>query len=384
MSRSVRRSSRDAAVEVRDEDSFDVEALTSWLRRRIDPECSQSLSGTPQVKQFSGGASNLTYLLSYPSGREVIVRRPPPGTKSEGAHEMGREYRVQTALRPHFPLVPATIALCEDDNVIGSSFYLMERVDGPIPRQELPPAISYTPEQVADLSRRVVDILVDLHSVKIEGTELAALGKGDGYVNRQIEGWAKRYDAARTRNVGSFSVVVEWLRLNQPADRSAVLVHNDFRLDNIVLDSADPTVPVALLDWEMATVGDPLMDLGGALAYWVQADDDWLFRRFRRQPTHVPGMLTRREVVARYVERTGIDLTEEQWTFYEVFGLFRLAGICQQIYYRYYHRQTTNPAFRSFGIAVLALEWRCRRIIRNIERRGGHGTAQRRIGDAQV
>ncbi|SEC85686.1 phosphotransferase family protein [Rhodococcus koreensis] len=370
----------EAAGDVRREDAFDVDALAGWLPEHVGPQWATELSGTPRVTQFSGGASNLTYLLRFPSGREVILRRPPAGTKSDGAHDMGREYRLQTALRPHFPLAPETIALCEDSGVIGSPFYLMERVDGPIPRRHLPRENAEAPEQVSRLCHRVVDVLVDLHCVPIEGTELAALGKGDGYVSRQVEGWAKRYTAARTRNVGSFARVIDWLRVNQPADRAAVLIHNDFRLDNIVLDPADPTVPVALLDWEMATIGDPLMDLGSALAYWVQADDGWLFRQFRRQPTHVPGMLTRREVVAHYAERTRIDVTEEQWAFYEVFGLFRLAGICQQIYYRYYHRQTTNAAFRTFGIAVVALELRCRRIIREIERRRRAGTAARRIG----
>ncbi|MDP3892269.1 phosphotransferase family protein, partial [Nocardioides sp.] len=196
------------------------------------------------------------------------------------------------------------------------------------------------------------------------------IGQGEGYVSRQVGGWSARYRDAKTWNVGSFERVMTWLDERQPADRRTCLIHNDFRLDNVVLDPDDPTRPIGLLDWEMATLGDPLMDLGGALAYWVQADDGWLFRRFRRQPTHVEGMLTRREVVEHYCARTGIELTEREWAFYEVFGLFRLAVICQQIYYRYHHRQTTNPAFRHLWLAVNVLDRRCRRIIRQAERGG--------------
>ncbi|WP_431969052.1 phosphotransferase family protein [Nocardia sp. bgisy134] len=364
---------------VRDEDAFDVAALARWLGDHARPGWRERLTGVPVVEQFSGGASNLTYLLRYPGGAELILRRPPTGTKAEGAHDMAREYRIQSALHPVYPLAPATVALCEDPAVLGGPFYVMERVAGPIPRKELPRHTPRDPESVAALCRRVIDLLVDLHEVDIETAGLADLGKGEGYVARQVTGWSARYRAARTRNVGSFERVMAWLDRNQPADRGAVLIHNDFRFDNIVFDPDDATVPVALLDWEMATVGDPLMDLGGALAYWVQADDGPLFRRFRRQPTHVPGMMTRAEVVDYYCRRTGIELTEDQWVFYEVFGLFRLAGICQQIYHRYYHGQTTNPAFRWFGIAVIALEWRCRRIIRRAEKRRRAGLGGRTV-----
>lgn len=365
-------SSRSGAGSVRDEDTFDVDALAGWLAINAEPAWRDALAGTPQVRQFSGGASNLTYLLQYAGGPDLILRRPPAGTKADGAHDMVREHRIQSGLRPHFPLAPATVALCEDTDIIGSTFYVMEHVAGPIPRKELPREMPGDPQSVRRLCEQVIDVLVDLHKVDIAGTPLSDLGKGDGYVSRQVEGWASRNAAARTWNVGSFGSVIEWLRENQPADRGQVLIHNDFRLDNIVLDPADPSRPIALLDWELATVGDPLMDLGSALAYWVQADDGRLFRMFRRQPTHAPGMLTRREVVAQYAERTGTTVTDDQWAFYEVFGLFRLAGICQQIYYRYQHKETTNPAFRTFGIATVALEMRCRRIIRQTERRKPH------------
>jgi len=336
---------------VRTEDAFDVEAVTAWL----------GFDEPPQVQQFSGGASNLTYLLRYPD-RDLILRRPPAGKKAASAHDMGREYRIQSALAPVFPYVPEMVAYCADESVIGSPFYVMRRVAGTIPRKEL--GVDLPPDQVRQLCTRVLDLLVDLHAVDPVAAGLAELGKGTGYVARQVDGWTGRYRAARTRNVGSFEKVMAWLRDNQPADRGTCLIHNDFRFDNVVFDPDDPTRPIALLDWEMATLGDPLMDLGGALAYWVQADDGPLFRAFRRQPTHTPGMLTRREVVDYYRTRARIDLTDRQWAFYEVFGLFRLAVIVQQIYYRYHHRQTTNPAFRHYWVACLMLEARCRRIIR--------------------
>ncbi|WP_017606699.1 phosphotransferase family protein [Nocardiopsis alkaliphila] len=351
------------ARQVREEDSFDVTLVATWLREHAEnpPE------GVPQVRQFSGGASNLTYLLRYPD-RDLILRRPPAGSKAKSAHDMGREYRIQSLLAPVFPYVPAMVAFCEDESVIGSEFYVMERLAGPIPRKELPHEVDPSPEQVRLLCLNVLDLLVDLHSVDTEAAGLSEFGRGGGYVARQVAGWSKRYRAARTWNVGSFEKVMSWLEANRPPDRRTCLVHNDFRFDNIVLDTDDPTRPIGLLDWEMATLGDPLMDLGGALAYWVEAGDDPLFRLFRRQPTHLEGMLTRAEVRDHYLKRSGIDLSEREWAFYEVFGLFRLAVICQQIYYRYHHGQTTNPAFRFFWVACRLLERRCKRIIRGAGR----------------
>ena len=191
-----------------------------------------------------------------------------------------------------------------------------------------------------------------------------------------MEGWTERYRRARTWNVGSFERVVRWLEENQPADRPHTLVHNDFRFDNVVLDPADPTRPIGLLDWELATVGDPLMDLAGSLGYWLQADDGRLMQAFRRQPTHLPGMMTREQVVAHYAERTGQRVTRREWAWYEVFGLFRVAVIAQQVYQRYLTGQTTNRQFRLFGVAVVLLELRCRRIIARARRMDeAHATA---------
>lgn len=346
----------DGARAVRDEDSFDVAAVDAWLRERAP-----GLTGPPEVRQFSGGASNLTYLLRYPE-RELILRRPPPGTKAASAHDMAREHRVQQALKPVFPYVPEMVGLCRDDGVIGGDFYVMERIPGAILRREVPDDLGLDAPAVRRLCESFVDRLVDLHAVEPEAAGLADLGRGSGYVGRQVEGWSRRYRAAKTWNVPSFERVMRWLDANQPDDLAACVIHNDFRLDNVVLAPDDPERIVGVLDWEMATIGDPLMDLGGSLAYWVEAGDDRMMRFLRRQPTDAPGMLTRREVVDRYVDRTG--RTVENWPFYEVFGLFRLATIAQQIYYRYHRRQTRNPAFRHFWLAVRYLDHRCRKIIR--------------------
>lgn len=345
----------DGAVPWREEDAFDVLALDSWLRPRLPSTPGSEL---PVVEQFAGGASNLTYLLRYPGSPELVLRRPPEGHKAASAHDMAREYRVQHALRGSFPFVPRMTALCEDETVLGSTFYVMERVSGTILRGRLPAAMILDAEQARALAERAFGTLADLHTVDVAAAGLADLGRGPGYVQRQVTGWSERFRAARTDNVPDFTCVMGWLAANQPPDVAAALVHNDFRLDNVVLD--EQLGVRAVLDWEMATVGDPLMDLGSALAYWVQADDDQQMQLAKRQPSDLAGMPTRAELVSGYAARTGLPV--QGWVFYEVFGLFRLAAICQQIYYRFHHNQTSNPAFKDFWIFVSYLDERCRRI----------------------
>ena len=349
------------ARDVRDEDAFDVAAVDAWLRENA-PSGFEPGAGTelPEVRQFAGGASNLTYLLRYPD-RDLILRRPPSGTKARGAHDMSREFTIQQALAPVFPQVPTMVGLCTDECVIGSEFYVMERVVGHIPRKEL--GLELEPAQVRELCTNTLDLLIDLHGIDPATAGLDPLGKGDGYVERQVAGWSARYRKVITPNVGSMETVMAWLEENRPADVGSCLIHNDFRLDNIVYAQDDPTRPIGLLDWEMATIGDPLMDLGGAMAYWIDATDTPEMQLLRMQPTHLEGMLTRREVVDYYCEKTGRELTPRHWTFYEVFGLFRLAVIAQQIYYRFHHKQTTNPAFEYFWMMVNMLDERCQALI---------------------
>lgn len=351
------REGRGAGV-VRPGEELDLAALGAWLGPRVP-----GLRGVPTVTQYSGGASNWTYRLEYET-HDLVLRRPPAGTKAKSAHDMGREYRIQRALEPVFPQVPEMIAHCEDPGVLGAEFYVMRRIPGVVLRRRVPAGVALDPPTARALCLEAVDTLVALHRVDPVAAGLGDLGRGAGYPRRQIQGWSDRYVRARTWNVPRFRAVREWLAAHTPEDVATCVIHGDFRLDNLVLEPADPSRILAVLDWEMATLGDPLMDLGNSLAYWVQADDDVIARSTRRQPTHLPGMLTRRELVDAYFERSGRARPEE-WAFYEVYGLFRLAVIAQQIYYRYHHRETRNPAFRHFWVAVTYLDWRCRRLIRS-------------------
>ncbi len=346
---------------VRTEDALDFEAFATWLRTQIpDPGV------LTDVRQFKGGASNVTYLLTF-TERQIVLRRPPTGRKAASAHDMGREFRVQRQLAPAFPAVPQMLALCEDASVLGMPCYAMEYVHGTILRAGPPQADATGPAQEqsqknADLAFAAFNCLAQLHAVDAEQVGLIELWKGPGYVARQVRGWSERYRAARTDDVPDGEAVMTWLHAAQPADSGAVVVHGDWRLDNLVLDPADPCHIRAVLDWEMSTIGDPLMDLASGLAYWVQADDDEDFRAFRLQPSDLPGMPTRQQLLDRYLVTTGRQLPVE-WTFYEVFGLFRLAVIAQQIWYRYRNGQTTNPAFAVFGPAVRTLLTRSARLV---------------------
>jgi len=326
---------------VREEDRFDVSAMHAWLRQHIDE------ADEPEVLQFRSGASNLTYLLKYP-GRELVLRRPPVGTKAVSAHDMKREYLIQSRLQSVYSLVPAMIALCEDHTIMGSDFYVMERVVGEIFRRDISDEI--TPQNIEVMADSLISGLVDLH--KVDASILSELNKGHGYVHRQVEGWSKRYRNALTDDVPNGEKVIAWLDANQPEDIDSCIIHGDWRIDNVVFDLEHARI-AGVLDWELATVGDPLMDLGSALAYWVDRDDEPAFASLRRQPSHLPGMPTREEFVARYLQLSGRRC--DDFTFYEVFGLFRLAVIIQQIWARYRAGQTTNPAFAGFGDAVNTL-----------------------------
>ncbi|MET3651869.1 phosphotransferase family protein [Dyella japonica] len=350
----------DQARDVREEDAFDVARVDAFLKQRIE-----GLQGTPVVKQFPGGASNLTYLLSY-ANRELVLRRPPRGAKARSAHDMMREARVMDALKASYPYVPAILARCDDEAVIGQDFYVMERLKGTILRRDLPSELGLNRDGVRALCLGFVDRLIELHQVDASQPGLKELGKGEGYIARQLSGWSERWRQAATEGSDACEDIIAWLQSQQPRhDNASCVIHNDFRFDNVVLAADNPLGIVGVLDWELATVGDPLMDLGSSLAYWVQADDDPVFQSFRRQPTHEAGMLTRHQVVAYYGERTGMDVS--RWRFYEIFGLFRLMVIIQQIYRRYALGQTTNPQFAGFGDAARYMAMRCRRLMAGMD-----------------
>lgn len=350
----------DQAGAVRAGEELNADAVDAWLKPQL-----AGLSGTPKITQYAGGASNWTYRLEYAT-HDLILRRPPAGTRAKSAHDMGREFRIQQALKPVYPYVPKMIAHCTDDAIIGAEFYVMERVNGIIPRRNLPRGVDASEQTVRKLCLAWLDALIALHQVDYKAAGLEQLGKGAGYTRRQIEGWSERYTKARTWNVPSGKPVMQWLSANIPATERICVTHNDFRFDNLVLAPNDPSRIIGVLDWELATLGDPLMDLGNSLAYWVEAGDDFLMKSVRRQPTHLPGMLTRKEVVESYCARMGFQ--PENWAFYEVYGLFRLSVIAQQIYFRYHHRQTRNPAFKNFWLFVNYLHWRSRRAIRRARR----------------
>jgi aminoglycoside phosphotransferase (APT) family kinase protein len=326
---------------VRDEDRFDVERMHQWLQPFI------GVDELPQVSQFRSGASNLTYLLQYPD-RELVLRKPPVGMKAASAHDMKREFLIQSRLQPVYPLVPSMVAMCDDQSVMGSDFYVMERVVGDIFRRDVPEGV--TPTDVSVMADSLINGLVQLHAV--DASILAELNKGPGYVQRQVEGWSKRYRNALTDDVPNGEKVMAWLDANRPADVASCVIHGDWRIDNVVFNLEQARI-VGVLDWELATVGDPLMDLGSSLAYWVDRDDESAFAALRRQPSHLPGMPTREEFVQRYLQLSGRSCAD--FTFYEVFGLFRLAVIIQQIWARYVAGQTTNPAFAGFGDACNTL-----------------------------
>jgi aminoglycoside phosphotransferase (APT) family kinase protein len=326
---------------VREEDRFDVERMHQWLRPFIN------VDAVPEVLQFRSGASNLTYLLQYPD-RDLVLRKPPVGTKAASAHDMKREFLIQSRLQPVYPLVPSMVALCDDQSVMGSDFYVMERVVGDIFRRDVPEGVK--PSDVSVMADSLISGLVQLHAV--DASILAELNKGPGYVQRQVEGWSKRYRNALTDDVPNGEKVMAWLDANRPDDVASCVIHGDWRIDNVVFDLEQARI-VGVLDWELATVGDPLMDLGSSLAYWVDRDDEPAFAALRRQPSHLPGMPTREEFVQRYLQLSGRRC--DDFTFYEVFGLFRLAVIIQQIWARYRAGQTTNPAFAGFGDACNTL-----------------------------
>lgn len=346
-------------IDVRSEDTFDLEALRSWMIGQQIP-----IAGELSARQFKGGASNLTYLIADESGAQWVMRTPPHGTKAASAHDMGREARVLTALSPYLNKAPKVIAFCDNDSVIGRKFYLMEYIRGHILAKEIPLELCPDPANVRALCESMIDSLAQLHQVDLEVTGLAELDKGPGYVQRQVEGWSQRYRAARTPDVPEAEDVMSWLAEHQPVDVTHSFIHGDWRLDNLVVD--DQAEIVGILDWEMSTVGDPCMDLGAALAYWIEADDAQEFRLLRLQPSDTPGMLTRKEVVERYSALATDEVRESlerNWKFYEAYGLFRLAVIIQQIWARYCSGATTNPQFAGYGGAVSMLMGRTQALI---------------------
>jgi aminoglycoside phosphotransferase (APT) family kinase protein len=328
-------------------EEIDAQRLAAWLASAFP-----GTNGDLAIEQFPAGHSNLTYLIRC-GGQEMVLRRPPHGSRVKSAHDMGREYRVLSALHPVYEPAPRPLAWCDDESVLGAPFYLMERRRGAVIRKALPDTLAGNGAALRKLSEAVVDNLVRLHSLDLDAMGLANFGKPRGYVRRQIEGWSRRWLDAQTDEVAEMDELARWLRDHQPLESGAALIHNDYKLDNLMLDAFQPTRIVAVLDWEMATVGDPLMDLGTMLSYWAQAGDNQEFLSVQMSPTASPGFLTRNELVARYAEQTGRD--PGNVLYYYVYGLFKLAVILQQIYYRYAAGLTADHRFARLGNAAREL-----------------------------
>ncbi|WP_027357981.1 phosphotransferase family protein [Desulforegula conservatrix] len=339
----------DKAVDVRQGEDLDTEKVGAYLKNKIP-----GLEGEMKVGQFPSGFSNLTYLISVGS-REMVLRRPPFGKKAKTAHDMGREYRMLKALRPYFGYCPEPLLFCEDQEIMGCDFYVMERIPGIIPRKEFPKGVELSPADNLKLCQSLVEVHAKLHNLDYKAIGLGDFGNPTGYVKRQIEGWSRRYRDARTPDVPDFEKIMQWLAEKMPADSDRPgIIHNDYKFDNVVLNASNPLEIIGVLDWEMATIGDPLMDLGSSMAYWVNQDDPENLQAMRQMPTNKPGMMTRNEIVEYYGKLTGIDVSG--FDYYYCFGLFRLAVIAQQIYYRYYNGQTKDSRFKMLGFVVAILE----------------------------
>ena len=344
---------RDHPTSVRAGEELDLSRLEPFLRGHF-PDA----TGTISVAQFPSGHSNLTYLVSL-GDSQMVLRRAPFGSKVKTAHDMNREYRVLSKLHLAYPQAPKALLYCEDPSVLGSPFYLMERVQGIILRRNPPEGLGTNADTARQLSEAFVDNLARLHGLDYAAIGLADLGKPQGYLDRQVEGWIQRYHGSRTHDCHEVEKISVWLNERRPRETSYALIHNDYKYDNIVLDPIDITRIVGVLDWEMCTIGDPLTDLGTALAYWVDPQDPEELQRIRWGPTTLPGTLTRAELVGRYAQTTGRDVSN--MVFYRVLALFKVAVIIQQIYYRYHQGLTKDARFASLpGVikVVLRAAWR--------------------------
>lgn len=334
----------DQATDIRQGEELDKGKLEAYLRQHW-----KGFSSLKAIQQFPGGYSNLTYLLHTGQG-EYVLRRPPFGANIKTAHDMGREYRILSALEGIYDKIPRPILHCGDDSVIGAPFYIMERVKGVILRGALYKKLALAPEQMRAISEAAVDNLAALHRLDIQASGLAGIGKPEGYIGRQVEGWGQRYYRAETETVGDMDELAAWLGKNQPPEGSPGLIHNDYKYDNLVLQQDRLSHILAVLDWEMATVGDPLMDLGASLAYWTEAREARLMPLAAGNLSWLPGNLTRAEVLERYAAQSGRDVKDA--LFYYAFGAFKIGVIIQQIYARYRKGHTQDERFSNLIEAV--------------------------------
>ena len=332
-------------IEVREGEGFDLEAVERYMRGRIEdlPE------GELEVRQFPSGASNLTYLLTV-ADWEGVLRRPPFGPVPPKAHDMDRESKVLSHIHPAFPLAPKPYFFCEDESVIGAPFYIMERRRGVILDETFPEGYEATPELCLGISESVVETLVELHAVDWSEAGVEDLSCPQGFLERQVKGWIERYDSAKTEEVEEVGPLTDWISNHVPESPAPTIIHNDYKLNNLVLNSEDLTEVRAVLDWEMATIGDPIFELGVSMSYWLEPDDPEDLKKVMPTVTSMPGFLTRDEFMELYAEKSGRDLSNKR--FYLTLGYFRLAAALQQIYARWYRGHTKDERFARFGDGV--------------------------------
>lgn len=332
---------------VRNGEELDVSSLSEYLCGKLDG----AESGI-RILQFPSGHSNLTYLLATEK-REYVLRRSPLGPVAPKAHDMAREYQVLRAVHPHFPEAPNVFLLCEDPAVIGAVFYVMERRRGVILRDRVPEEIRRIPDYGRKISEAFIDCMVRMHAVDLQSSGLLGLGKPEGFLERQVRGWADRWQRSKTEDLPEMESIIRWLSESLPRSSSATLVHNDYKLDNVMLSAESPSRIEAVLDWEMATIGDPLVDVGLTLCYWHWAAAPELGSHGVQALTASPGWFSREDFISRYAELTGRDVT--RIAYYEILGIFKLAVILQQIYYRFHRGQTSDVRFRDFDSRVKGL-----------------------------
>ena len=327
-------------IPVRADERFDVEPVAAFLRASGMP------LGDLEVEQFPAGQSNLTYLLRSDE-REAVLRRPPLGPVAPRAHDMAREYRILHRLHPSFPLAPQPYVLCEDTTVIGAPFYVMERRHGLILDQDLPADWTPSRELHRGIAESLVRVLVDLHAVDWQAAGLGEIGRPEGYMRRQVGGWIERYSRARTTDVAGVDRLCAWMSANLPISPEPTVVHNDYKLNNVLLDRTDPRRVNAVLDWEMATVGDPLSDIASLVVYWTEPGEADTIMGGLRSVTSEPGFPSRDDITELYGRLSGRDLSGLRW--YIAFAYFKLGVICQQIYYRWCKGQTHDERFAGHG-----------------------------------
>ncbi len=334
-------------IPVRAEEGFPVEALARYLEGKV-----AGAEGTPVVKQFAGGHANLTYLLAYPS-LDLVLRRPPLGPVAPGSHDMAREYRVLSRLHRSFAPAPEALHLCDDPDVIGSPFLIMERREGVVVRNQVPEIFGSgeDPSSNRKLSELVVDTLAALHRVDPQSCDLGDLGRPDGFLKRQVEGWMTRWESARHEPNPLAEELAIWIHAALPDSPPPTIIHNDWRLDNMAVDPADPGRCAAVYDWDMCTRGDPLADLGTLMGVWYEKGE--VAATLNPMPTSAVGFMSRTEAVDRYAQRSGLDLSRFNW--YLVFGTWKLGVVLQQIYIRFYRGQTHDERFASMGAGAQRL-----------------------------